>query len=270
MTRLFDMPAAELARITNWAFDPTGDVGELGGRIEVWEEPDPECIYVAGADFALGIQGRDYDAAVFLNATVRPVRQVAELHGHWGPDFERLLFAAGMYYGQAFVLGERQFGLDRLRALLKLGYGYMYYDRDEDSRGRKIKDKLGYWRGTNDICVPNLRRAIRRNELVLRSEALINQMGKVEYAPRTSSRPSEEAQDKDLGIKLSGGGSPDLVMACAYAWHAVGEREHYDPPAPRYKPGTAGDILGHDILNHPERGDRQGWRERRRQVRRKA
>ena len=262
-SQLFTLSAERLSRVAGWQFDLMGDLEELGGRIEMWEDVDPEGLYVMGADFALGIEGRDYDTGTTLRVDVRPYRQVCEAQGHWGPAFERVLFAMGMYYNEAFLLGERQFGLDRLRALLELGYGWMYYDRDEEAKSRKIKDKLGYWRGTHDICVPNLRRAFLHHEIIVRSRPTIDQLRKLQYAPKSTGMDRDAAQDKDLGIKLSGGGSPDLVMDLAYAYHAAGERQHFPKPVPKYKPGSFGDVLKHSDLYEPDQRDRKGWRERR-------
>lgn len=258
------LSSEKLARATGfrWIGDSDPD-----GRIDLWEDYDPECLYAMGADFAKGIQGKDFDAACLVNISVDPIRQVAEAAGHWGPSFERVLLAMGSYFGGAFILGERQEGLDRLRALLNdYGYGYLYYDRSEEARGRKITDKLGYWRGTNDIAIPKLRRAVREHRLIIRSPETLRQLRKVQYAPRTSIEP-DDAMDKHLAIRLAGKGSPDLVMAAAYAWHGAGECAKFEKPPPRYRPGTLGDILQHSKLTGPP-PETQSWRERRRQLRR--
>lgn len=252
MNALFAWPVDRIADTGRWFFDAWGDLGEIGGRIETWEHPEPEDEFVIGADFALGLQNSDFDTACVLKTNANPPRQVAELQGHWGPDFDRLLFATGVYYNEAFILGERQFGLDRLRSLLNdFGYGNLYYDRAEESRSRPLTDKLGYWRGTNDVCVPKLRRAIRHHELIVRSRTTIDQMRKLEYAPRTAAQV-DNPQDKYFGIRLAGGGSPDLVMALAYAWHAVAEAPLFDRVVPRYRKGSLGDVLEHRKLYEPE------------------
>ena len=227
-----------------WAFDP---FGESGGRIEVYEEWDGFPV-VIGADFALGLENRDFDAAVAIRTDTQPMRQVAEAHGHWGPSFDRILYGMACYFGEAFILGERQVGLDRLRSLLQdFGYSRLYYDRREDTRARKITDKLGYWRGEGDVCIPNLRRAIRAGDVLFRSRALLDQLRRLQYAPQTSIDP-DAALDKHLRIRLSGGGSPDLVMAAGYAYHAAGQVGYFDAPAPRFKPGSLGQILNHGDL----------------------
>lgn len=258
------LPAEELARFSRFDFDP---VPAEFGRVEVWEPPVPGDVYAIGADFALGLEGRDYDAACVVNTSVRPIRQVAECHVHLGEQFDRLLWPLIQFYNEAFLCGERQCGLAVMRSLLgTYGHAWMYYDRSEESRSRKITDKLGYWRGTGDICVPNLRRALYQHELVLRSRPTIDQLRRLQYAPKTAGMDPREAQDKHLGIRLKGGGSPDLVMACAYAWHGAREIPKFDRPARRYADRSLGAILGHDLLENPIDPKTAGktWRARRR------
>jgi hypothetical protein len=85
------------------------------GRIEIWEEPRPDRTYVLGEDNALGMVGRDYDAIVIL-AKGGPVfggkpYQVAEAHGHWGEQADRITYALKHFYtgaeSSAFAVLER-------------------------------------------------------------------------------------------------------------------------------------------------------------------
>lgn len=225
------------------------------GRIEWWELPDPNGVYSIGADAAYGIAGRDYDAVCVLRVGRQPTMQVAEAHGHWGPRLDRVLYALGMMYNEALIVAERQVGLFALQSLYHtLGYRNLYGDRDESRPGRTAQKRLGYHRGADDVTLPKLRKAVIEQSLIIRSTATLDQMSQLQFRPRNSV-PVEEALDADLKIRLATGGSPDLVMAAAYAWHGVGECQWVEPPPPRYQPNTAGDILGHAVLDGPEESE---------------
>lgn len=241
---------------------------EVGGRVEWWGgEPDPSAMYVAGADFAYGIQGRDYDTLAIYRIGEEPVTQVLECQGHWGPRFDRLLYAALMLYNEAFLVGERQVGLFALSNLVhEFGYRNLYGDRDETTPGRKSLKRLGYHKGAGDIVVPKFRKAVFEGSVMVRSLATRQQMSMLQFRPR-SSIDLESALDEDMKIKLAEGGSPDLVMASAYAFHAVGEVRWIDKPTPIFRENTYGAILGTpETLEEEERQEREerGFRRPRR------
>ena len=265
------LTAAEdrLARVRAWYFD---ELPDPTGRLSVWEEPKHGRQYVAGSDHALGI-GRDYDAAVVLDRTANPVRQVAELHGHWGEQFDRVLFALLSWYNDAFLVGERQFGLPILQRLVRVyGFTNLYRERDEDQQTRMVTYKLGYWRGElfRDVTIPNLRRALRDRKIELRSHDTIDQLSRLQYKPRSEAQDIETAEDKHMGLKLQGGGSPDLVMATAYAWHACNEVPRFEADDQFYPTGSLGQILGGPESPEPKpvRDDRKTERKKRRARRR--
>lgn len=234
-----------------------------GLRISIYEEPHPARQYCIGADFALGMQGRDKDAFCVLDNTDARKRQVAEVEGTLGEVADKVLFGLSEFYGGCFILGERQFGLPSLRRLLRdFGYGWLYYERGEDRRNRPVTDKLGYFKSgnwTSDPALRALRIAIRHRDIDVRSRDLITQLSKLQFKPRDTIEP-EEALDADMQVKLAGGGSPDLVMALAYAYHACHEVDHFPAPVRQYGHGTAGDILKHDeVFEQPvDRGYKQG------------
>ena len=227
-----------------------------GIRISIYEEPNPSRQYVIGADFALGMQGRDKDAFCVLDNTQGRKIQVAEVEATLGEVSDKVLFGLSEYYGGCFILGERQFGLASLRRLLnEFGYGWLYYERAETKKHRPVTDKLGYFKTgnwTSDPALRALRIAIRQHDIEVRSEQLINQLSKLQFKAKTTIDP-EEARDADMQVKLSGGGSPDLVMALAYAYHACGEVDFFPCPRPQYAAGSMGDILGHEEDFGPEK-----------------
>lgn len=245
-----------------------------GVRVSIYEEPRPGRQYVLGADFALGMEAGDKDAFCVMDNTDARKVQVAEVEAVLGEYADKMIYALAMFYGGAFILGERQFGLPSLRRLLReYGYGWLYYERDESKRSRPVTDKLGYFkRGnwTSDPALRNLRAAIRQGDIEIRSSDAIDQLSKLQFKPKGAIEP-DEALDSDMQVKLAGGGSPDLVMALAYAYHACHEVDFYPAPPMKYAHGSAGDILNHAELIDDEQqeaspyrpGDGRGKRARR-------
>lgn len=247
-TNILEMRPEELRVVRRFRFDAL----ELpGGRITIFEPPHPDHDYATGADFALGLTNRDYDAAVVLDASTDPIRQVATVHGHWGERFDRVLFSVLRHYNDSFLMGERQYGLAILRALLEqYDHAWLWYERDYAKRAKRQRDALGWpkhGKRARDPLLRGLRNAVSDRSVWLRDEALIMQLGALQFCGPDSKEP-EELLDDDLDIKLQGGGSPDLVMAAMYAWTAVTEMMKYDKPTPKYPAGTLGDVLGHEEL----------------------
>jgi len=200
-----------------------------------------------GADFAYGIEGRDFDAACVLDISARPFVQVCELHGHWGERFDRVLYAVLRAYGDAFLLGERQVGLPTLRRLYReYEHRVMYYQRDEDKKSSPVTDRLGWPRVANDITTREFRRAVMDRQVIIRSRPTIDQMRRtVWYSQRERTAGADRSRDEQLQIKLNGGGSPDLVIAAMYAYYgAAFEQVHFPKPPEPYAPNTLGAIFG--------------------------
>lgn len=225
------------------------------GRQQVWESPDANSEYVIGADFAYGI-GRDSDYAVVLNSSVRPVRQVAEVQGQYGERFDRVLYALGTYYRNAFILGEHQVGgpvLARLHRVYR--YPAIYRERQEDKVGRPPVMRFGWARKYDDITLRNLRKAVIEQKLIVRSAVLLDQLARLQFYQPTENDAHAHDDDR-LRMRLPIGStgrrpSPDGVMALAYAWHAPSLRPSYIPLSEGqspYAPGTAGAMFGHDEL----------------------
>lgn len=229
------------------------DLGVRDGRVTIWEEPQPGGVYVIGGDCAKGMEGGDFDAAaIFIKPGQRdPVgtkcRQVGVLHGHWGERFDRLIYAAAMIYNGAFILLERQEGLSIMRRLWDdYGYTYIYYQRDPAQPNRKVRDALGHARIHNDFTIRNLQIALINGEIELRDRDTLDQMRRLEwYKPGEEPGVKDRPSDAELKMRLPGGGSPDLVMATAYAWLALDEVFKYDKPEDLFPKGSLGDIFGY-------------------------
>jgi hypothetical protein len=219
------------------------------GRITIYEDPieEEEGNYVIGADFAAGLVGKDYDAAVVGRKTREGrIVQVAEAHGHWGDIFfAEVLYALGVWYFEAFICGERQFGLPALRRLYdEMGYVFLYHQRAENSRARRFSDLLGHHRHTGDTIIANARLAVKRHDVEIRSEENLVEHQRFQFRPRRTTDALDDVnRSEDLKMGAPEGEHDDLVMATAYMIHAANERVHFEKPRPKYRPGSFGDVF---------------------------
>lgn len=231
------------------------------GNITLWEMPSIECSYVIGADFAAGLVGRDCDCAIVCKK--RPdgvLEQVAEAKGWWGDaEFAEILYSLGLAYFNAFVCGERQFGLPALRRLYdEWHYPYVYRGRLESTRSRRPSDLLGHHRSPGDTVIPNLRSALLKGHLILRSKELMEELRNYQYRPKHSTVDPDNATSDQLVTSAPAGMRDDMVMGLAYCWHAAREVVKFNMPIPDYAPGTFGSIFQNDktlrgIRPKPER-----------------
>jgi len=248
MHSVLDLSPQQLRGVRQFRLE---DLALPGGRVTIFEPPAIDHDYAIGADMALGMENRDYDAAVVLDASVSPTRQVATAHGHWGERFDRVLFPLAVHYNEAFIMAERQCGLPILRSLVDdYEYGYLWYERNYAQRNKRQRDTLGWPKHHKRAFDPLLRAwrlAVREREVLLRDIELIDQMGRLQFTGPDSKEP-EELVDQDMDLKLQGGGSPDLVYAGMYAWTACSEMGKFERPRPRYDADTLGAVLGHEEL----------------------
>lgn len=240
-------------------------VTDQSGRVEVWGRPEWGC--GIGMDAGYGIPGRDYDALVVLDP--EPVggkwRQVGELHGHWGPRLPKVMYAAARYWNEAFIVGERQVGHFALDSLWnEYGYRNLYRERNPTRPNHPMALNLGHPRAQDDLMMRRLREAVIENRLELRSEALIDQLSRCTFYSPKEKGHEDKVADEGLKIKLTGGGSPDLVMALAYALAAVAEMPRQEIRRKPYAPDTLGAILGHNALEGLDEPEMEGvsWRKR--------
>ena len=219
----------------------------LTSRLSIYANPIPGHLYCAGMDSAYGIEGRDYDTLVIANKNTWPVEQVAELEGRWGHDrFDRLVYCMAKIYNNAFIVGERQVGLPILRSLVNnFHYGYIYYNRDEASKGRRRQDSLGYHKVAGDPCIPRMRVAVREKSFILRSERNRGQVKAYQFRPKGKQQEkTEDMRDSDLTMGAPAGDFDDLVNADAYCWKGIEEVHLFEDQKPEYAPGSMGEQLG--------------------------
>lgn len=216
-------------------------------RLSIYARPIPGNLYVAGGDFAYGIEGRDYDTLVISNKNTDPVEQVAELEGRWGAErFDRLCYCMCRFFNSAFLVGERQVGLPVLRSLVNnFDYGYLYYERNEATKTRRRLDVLGHHKSAGDPTMPQFVRAVHDKQFIPRSERLWQQLKAYQWRPRGKDKEkTEEMRDSDLSMGAPAGEFDDLVNGGAYMWKGVLEVHRFDDQKPVFPEGTAGDVLG--------------------------
>lgn len=242
------MPREDLAKLKSphdfWV-DP--DTMGKDQRLSIYTPPIPGHLYVAGGDFAYGIEGRDFDTLVILDKATKPVEQVAELEGRWGADrFDRLVYCMLRFYFNAFMVGERQVGLPVLRSLLNnFGYGYLYYNRNEASKGRRRQDCLGHHKSAGDPTIASLRKALRDDLVRVRSERSIQQLRAYQFRPKGKLKEkTEDMRDADLTMGAPPGEFDDLVTGWAMGWKGIEEVHFFEEDRPQFEEDKAGGILG--------------------------
>ena len=232
-----------------------------GGRITIYDYPDPEDYYAIGADFGAGLQNRDWDAAVVIGQKSK--RVMATARGRWGDvHFAWVLWAMGWYYNEALLVGERQFGLPTLRRLYdEWGYCYQYCDvEDEAAKGQRKSDLLGHHRYHGDLVIPRLCWAIAPQErdakgrltgkvfdpiFEVPDDQLLEELRRYEWRPKSDALEMSDATSKDLTCGAPRGYFDDLVMAMAYAVMGWIELPRFQAHRPVFKPGSMGERLGH-------------------------
>lgn len=239
-----------------------------GGRITLYEAPHRELAgnYFMGMDFAAGLIGKDYDTVlVGVKKADGRCYQVAEAMGHWGDiAFAEVVYALAVIYHNAFMCGERQFGLPTLRRLFdEMGYTYQFSGRLESTRARRQSDMLGHHRADGDTIIPMMRKHVKSRDLVIRSADTLTQLKRYQFQPRNKSDTIDDVTRSE-GLKTSApsGEFDDLVMAAAYMMHAAREMVHYTPPKPPPRIGSMAQVLNlEETLDpKPKRPDSYGPR----------
>jgi hypothetical protein len=137
------------------------------GNFDVWEFPDPESVYVIGADVAEGLAYGDFSSAHIINASNGYV--AAAWHGHVEPDiFGEMLAQMGWWYNTALLgIESNNHGLTTLKAAQKLGYRNLYKQRRLSKVLPQATDTLG-WRTTvssKPLAIDELAGALRNSDL---------------------------------------------------------------------------------------------------------
>lgn len=198
------------------------------GELAVWEEPQPEGIYVIGADVAEGLGHGDYSSAHIIEA--RSLTVVANWHGHIEPDlFGDALAEIGWWYNGALLgVENNNHGLTTIKALQRYGYKNLYRTRRLQQRNPEATEIMG-WRttaATKPLAIDELSAAIRDGEIDIADQYTIAEL---------------KTFVRDPNGKMHGSPHDDRVMSLAiayqmlkYAWLPEYKAE---APLPKYSLG---------------------------------
>ena len=220
-----------------------------GGRLVIWESPDPQDNYVIGFDAALGLEGKDYD---FVHVFNRAGRQVAVAQGRWSnstrPGLSRIVAQLHYYYNGAFVGAERQVGLVHLRELWdNYGVTYQYRNRREEESGRRRQDSLGHFRTHDDVAMRILRGMLAEpketRQLHIRDAETLRQLRRYQFKSRKASIDVSQARDADLYMGAPDGDHDDAVTSLAIVALLLREIPWFESERPKWAKGTYGALM---------------------------
>lgn len=185
------------------------------GDLLIWEFPKPGHIYVAGADSAAGINGRDNAVTEIVDVTT--ARQVAEFAGPIGPEeFTDHTVALCRYYNNALMMPEINFtGTVVLKRTMQ-DWNYTNVAREEkwDEVSLK-KNKYGFYTNDNNkpVLISNLVWMIQEHHVSIASRELLAELSTFQLEGYTSTaNPIFNAKGKK---------HDDRVVAFALALYAV-------------------------------------------------
>lgn len=266
--RLRDHPE----RPVEFQFIPTNTLWN-GGRITIYEPPKWGEEYGIGCDTAWGLATSDFSTVIVGRRRIDPktgavhVHQVAEAEGRWsnGP-LSWVLWALGWHYNEALIAIERNNGgLDVCRKLYDdRGYHRQYFEQKEEKKSIKFTDTLGYTK-YDDRLILRMNHFIgpldkhgqkMPQQLHVRSLQLWTQMAHYQWRPRSKELDLESAHDDDLIMGAPPNEFDDLVTGTGGMLLACMNILAIPRKAPAFKPGTAGDVLGHAKILEPAK--RQG------------
>lgn len=177
--------------------------------LEVWEHPDPDHVYVIGADVAEGLQHGDFSSATVIDRNTHEV--VASYHGRVAPDvFASDLDLLGRYYNVALLAVEsNNHGLATLTELRRhKRYPWLFVRWQIDRRSNQKMEHLGWRtdRKSKPLMLDQLSKAVRLGEVGLKDGDLLEEMRSFIVWP-----------NGDLGAEE--GCFDDRVISAAIAWH---------------------------------------------------
>ena len=178
------------------------------GEFAVWADPEPQGVYVLGADVAEGLGHGDYSSCHVVDAHSGDV--VAHWHGHIEPDlFGELLCEIGWLYNTGLLgIENNNHGLTTLKAAQRYGYRNLYRTRKLQKRNPEATETLG-WRttsATKPLAIDELSAAIRDSEIGI-------------YCSRTVAEL--KAFIRDQNGRTHGSPHDDRVMSLAICWQML-------------------------------------------------
>lgn len=193
-------------------------VGDKNGEHTVTEKdgwrfyrpPEPDGIYVCGADVAQGVQGGDYSFAVIINR--KTGEEVAMFRGMIAADvFGDKLNEIGRYYNNALMVVEiNASGLTVVLRLKELMYPSLYFRPAKfETLGVTTTDKIG-WRTTpvtRPLLIDELVKMIREGLITVHSKEILDEMTTFVFNDNNDMVPMHGFYDDGIfatGIALQG------------------------------------------------------------------
>ena len=191
------------------------------GFLRIWMEPERGVPYVIGADSA-GDGTDRFTMHVIDNTTGR---QVAEYENPVSEIlFARQLWCLGMWYNQALIALEINYGSFAELMLEQWGYPRLYQRQRYDEIRKEYVDAYGFRTDnrTRPLIVSNLRTVMAETPESVRSRWTLEQMLVFQY-------------DRDGKPQAVAGEHDDLVMAAAIAHFARSQQRYtiQEAPAPQ-------------------------------------
>lgn len=186
-------------------------INDAKGYVHIWQQPKPDEFYVIGADVAEGLATGDYSCGVVMN---KDLEVCATWYGHIDPDlFGYELVKLAMYYNEAFVAVEaNNHGLTTLKAIQRLEYWNIYYQKTYDKLADTYSTKLGFstTHRTKPLIIDNMAMHIREGSVAMPWDTLLSEC--LTYVIEDSGSTNAQSGTHD-----------DTVMATAIALHVIGE-----------------------------------------------
>ena len=193
------------------------------GYIAIWKEPEKGKCYCIGADVAEGLVEGDYSVGLVGDYEFDVI---ARWYGHIDPDiFGHELVKLGKYYNEAYIgVESNNHGLTTLKAIQRLEYWNIYYQKTYDKITDKLSQKMGWQTNqrTKPMMIDKLAEFVRDKYIGIYWKTLIDEMRTYIIEDNGSTNAQTGCHD-------------DTVMACAILLQVLleGKGENYTPEIPK-------------------------------------
>jgi len=164
----------------------------------IYRPPEPDGIYVVGADSSEGVEGGDYSVGVVWNR--KTGEEVAFFRELLPPElFAVRLDYIGRKYNNALMIPEtNSHGLLVVNRLREGVYPNIYFRQGKfDAIGMSFTDRLG-WRTTGanrELLIDDFARVLREKALFIHSRELLNEMAVFVYDDNGRMKPEGKSHD---------------------------------------------------------------------------
>ena len=194
-------------------------VEDAKGYLLMWDKPRKDVFYCIGADVAEGLADGDYSVGLVGS---QDFNIHCAWYGHIDPDlFGEELVKLAIFYNNAYIGCEsNNHGLTTLKAIQRLEYWNIYYQKTYDKIADKVTTKMG-WRTdarTKPLMIDKLAEFVREFFIGIPWETLISEMTTYVIEDNGSTNAQEGCHD-------------DTVMACAILLQILleGKGDNYIP-----------------------------------------